>query len=312
MWLLGRLAALGTAGAPELLLRLLRWRGGGSRRSRWLAEQLVVEHQSWVTEYPEVVAGVVYCLLGQVEEHMARETKQEVEGLASREAVLAVALVREAPRAAATLGRELVRPLQQVARVSEVLQLWQDVLEQCLAPNLTLEALLRTSAPPQAPRPPPHPCRGGPAALPDPAGALRSAEQVRGVVPESAPGHPRVAVPEAGPGEVAGGRRLPDQRGAAERRDAAVGGGGRPADGLHQPGGHTKLALFCLSFDPSIDSIMTVEPAALLMKSTVKSHPHLLPSLLDFLLRLGPAFLPAAAAQVEASGTAAWRALVDR
>ena len=57
---------------------------------------------------------------------------------------------------------------------------------------------------------------------------------------------------------------------------------------------------------------MTVEPAALLMQSRVRSHPHLLPSLLDFLLRQAPAFLLGATAQVEASVTAAWRALVDR
>ena len=323
VWLLGRLAALGTAGAPELLLRLLRWCGGGSRRSMWLAEQLVVvveEHRSWVTEHPELVAGVVYCLLRQVEEHAARDTKQEVEGLArelaSREAVLAVALVREAPRAAATLGRELVRALQQVARVPEVLQLWQDVLEQCLAPDLTLEALMQTSAPPKllALRLTPvmeakllfltqqvpfgqqsrYEAWFQRAHLATPESQCLRPDLVRWLVGAV---HPTNEVLRSG----------------VTPRWAVV-GGLLMACTSQVASAHTKLALFFdwLSFDPSIDSIMTVEPAALLMQSTVRSHPHLLPSLLDFLLRLAPAFLPAAAAQVEASVTAAWRALVDR
>jgi len=52
----------------------------------------------------------------------------------------------------------------------------------------------------------------------------------------------------------------------------------------------TKLAIFYdwISFNPEKDNVMSLEPAALLMQNSVRSHPQILPTMLDFLLRLGP------------------------
>lgn len=91
----------------------------------------------------------------------------------------------------------------------------------------------------------------------------------------------------------------------------------------------TKLAIFYdwISFNPEKDNVMSLEPAALLMQNSVKSHPQvinmgfinrfmnssqILPTMLDFLLRFGPAFLPGAEATVTMSINAAWRLLLAK
>ena len=95
----------------------------------------------------------------------------------------------------------------------------------------------------------------------------------------------------------------------------------------------TKLALFYdwISFNPEKDNVMSLEPAALLMQNSVKSHPQviimglyyklvyeflkllqILPTMLDFLLRFGPAFLPGDEATVTKSVDAAWRLLLAK
>ena len=98
----------------------------------------------------------------------------------------------------------------------------------------------------------------------------------------------------------------------------------------------TKLAIFYdwISFNPDKDNVMSLEPAALLMQNSVRSHPQviimdkkywfvlckcicfirlqILPTMLDFLLRLGPAFFPDAAATVSKSIDAAWRLLLTK
>ena len=93
----------------------------------------------------------------------------------------------------------------------------------------------------------------------------------------------------------------------------------------------TKLAIFYdwVAFVPEKDSVMKLEPAALLMQNTVRSHAQvhthscsnwnalvllfrqILPNMLDFLLRLGPAFFEDAVPTVEKSIRSAWRLLLS-
>ena len=101
----------------------------------------------------------------------------------------------------------------------------------------------------------------------------------------------------------------------------------------------TKLALFYdwISFNPEKDNVMSLEPAALLMQNSVRTHPQvdiirgksvkhplyftvlygplllqILPTMLDFLLRVDPVFFPDAASTVSTSVNAAWRLLLAK
>ena len=70
---------------------------------------------------------------------------------------------------------------------------------------------------------------------------------------------------------------------------------------------NVKLALFFdwFFFSPDIDSIMNLEPAVLVMHHSIKQHPQVTATLLDFLARMVRNFLPSSSEHVLQSVTAA-------
>ena len=73
VWLVRELVQLGIVGVDEVVWNLLRHSASCStKRNLWLSEQLVrlvEEQRQWLLSHPQLLAGVVYCLVRLVEDH---------------------------------------------------------------------------------------------------------------------------------------------------------------------------------------------------------------------------------------------------
>ncbi|XP_075226448.1 integrator complex subunit 3 isoform X2 [Lycorma delicatula] len=140
LWLLRELVRNAVAGVETLAWNLMRLAAGGdiSARNIMLIESLLdiyQENRIWLEKYPLLLASVVYTYLRLIEDHGSV-------GLASlrqKEVVFTVSLLRDKFTECLIIGRDLVRLLQNVARIPEFEQLWQDILHnpKVLSPTFT-------------------------------------------------------------------------------------------------------------------------------------------------------------------------------
>ncbi|XP_014895047.1 integrator complex subunit 3 [Poecilia latipinna] len=306
VWLVRELVKSGVIGADGVIMTLLKQIAGGdiSAKNIWLAESvldILLEQKEWVLKSGMLIAMSVYTYLRLIVDHGTPNLLP----LRQKEVDFCISMLREKFMECLIIGRDLVRLLQNVARIPEMELLWRDLLHnpQVLSPQFTgiLQLLTaRTSRKFLA-------CRLTPdmeTKLLFMTSRVRFGQQKRyqdwfqrqylstaesqslrcdliryicGVV------HPS--------NEVLSSDILPRW---------AIIGWLLTTCTSNVAASNAKLALFYdwLFFNPEKDSIMNIEPAILVMHHSMKPHPAITATLLDFMCRIIPHFFPPLETQV--------------
>ncbi|KAM8884511.1 integrator complex subunit 3 isoform X1 [Synchiropus splendidus] len=306
MWLVKELVKGGVMGADSVVMTMLKQIAGGdiSQKNLWLAENVLdvlLEQKEWVSKSSMLVSMSVYTYLRLIVDHGTPTLLP----LRQKEVDFCISMLRDKFMDCAVIGRDLVRLLQNVARIPEMDLLWRDLLHhpQVLSPQFTgiLQLLTtRTSRKFLA-------CRLTPdmeTKLLFMTSRVRFGQQKRyqdwfqrqylstaesqtlrcdliryicGVV------HPS--------NEVLSSDILPRW---------AIIGWLLTTCTSNVAASNAKLALFYdwLFFNPEKDSIMNIEPAILVMHHSMKPHPAITATLLDFMCRIIPHFFPPLESQV--------------
>lgn len=306
VWLVRELVKTGVMGADGAVMTLLKQIAGGdvSSKNLWLAESvldILLEQKEWVLKSGMLIAMAVYTYLRLIVDHGAPNLLP----LRQKEVDFCISMLREKFMECLIIGRDLVRLLQNVARIPEMELLWRDLLHNPtqLSPQYTgiLQLLTaRTSRKFLA-------CRLTPdmeTKLLFMTSRVRFGQQKRyqdwfqrqylstaesqslrcdliryicGVV------HPS--------NEVLSSDILPRW---------AIIGWLLTTCTSNVAASNAKLALFYdwLFFNPEKDSIMNIEPAILVMHHSMKPHPAITATLLDFMCRIIPHFFPPLESQV--------------
>uniref|UniRef100_A0A8C6U1W7 Integrator complex subunit 3 n=1 Tax=Neogobius melanostomus TaxID=47308 RepID=A0A8C6U1W7_9GOBI len=278
--------------------------GDVSSKNLWLAESILdilLEQKEWVLKSGMLIAMAVYTYLRLIVDHGAPNLLP----LRQKEVDFCISMLRDKFMDCLIIGRDLVRLLQNVARIPEMELLWKDLLHNPtqLSPQYTgiLQLLTaRTSRKFLA-------CRLTPdmeTKLLFMTSRVRFGQQKRyqdwfqrqylstaesqslrcdliryicGVV------HPS--------NEVLSSDILPRW---------AIIGWLLTTCTSNVAASNAKLALFYdwLFFNPDKDSIMNIEPAILVMHHSMKPHPAITATLLDFMCRIIPHFFPPLESQV--------------
>ena len=82
----------------------------------------IIYLRSWLEKFPFLLASVVYTYLRVIEDHY------HYAQLRDKEVRLVVSLMRDRFADVVVIGRDLVRVLQQVAKIPEFATLWNDIL----------------------------------------------------------------------------------------------------------------------------------------------------------------------------------------
>lgn len=306
VWLVRELVKTAVMGADGVVMTLLKQIAGGdvSSKNLWLAESvldILLEQKEWVLKSGMLIAMAVYTYLRLIVDHGA----PNLLSLRQKEVDFCISMLREKFMECLIIGRDLVRLLQNVARIPEMELLWRDLLHNPtqLSPQYTgiLQLLTaRTSRKFLA-------CRLTPdmeTKLLFMTSRVRFGQQKRyqdwfqrqylstaesqslrcdliryicGVV------HPS--------NEVLSSDILPRW---------AIIGWLLTTCTSNVAASNAKLALFYdwLFFNPDKDSIMNIEPAILVMHHSMKPHPAITATLLDFMCRIIPHFFPPLETQV--------------
>lgn len=296
LWLSGELVKSSSPGVEGLCQALLRQISGGdnSPSNVWLAENvlgLLNSNRTWLEKNPILLATAVYTYLRLLEDHEAAPFKN----LRQMEIEFCSSLLREKFTDCIPIGRDLVRLLQNVSRIPEFTALWKDILHkpQSLCPQFTgISQLLytRTSRRFLA-------CRLHPEMenkilfltskvrfgqqkryqdwfqkqyLSSPESQTLRADLIRYIVGVVHPSN-EVLCSDIIPRWAIIGWLLTSCQTVVSTANA-------------------KLALFYdwLFYQPDKDNIMNIEPAILLMHHSIRSHPTITSTLLDFLCRIIP------------------------
>ncbi|XP_067832119.1 integrator complex subunit 3 [Heptranchias perlo] len=301
VWLVREIVKNAVLGADGVCMTLMKQIAGGdvTLKNIWLSEsvlEILVEQREWVLKSNMLIAMIIYTYLRLIVDHHGTP---QLQSLRQKEVDFCMILLREKFMDCTMIGRDLVRLLQNVARIPEFEKLWRDILHspQALSPQFTgvLQLLqTRTSRKFLA-------CRLTPdmeTKLLFMTSRVRFGQQKRyqdwfqrqylstpdsqslrcdliryicGVV------HPS--------NEVLSSDILPRW---------AIIGWLLTTCTSNVAASNAKLALFYdwLFFSPEKDSIMNIEPAILVMHHSMKPHPAITATLLDFICRIIPHFYP--------------------
>eukprot|EP00092_Neocalanus_flemingeri_P039033 GFUD01042492.1.p1 GENE.GFUD01042492.1~~GFUD01042492.1.p1 ORF type:complete len:1017 (-),score=289.29 GFUD01042492.1:159-2987(-) len=320
LWLVRELVRNGVPGADWVCWNVMRNIIGGntSNRNLWLADQMMniyTDSRAWLYTMPHLVSGVIYTYLRLLEDH-ARPSLKE---LKDKEVTFLTKLIRERFPDVLSIGRDFVRLLQTVSRIPEIEQVWQEILHSpsSLSPQFTgVEQLMRTRTPRKylVSR-----------ITPDMEKKLNflmqnvkfgfhtryeawfqrshlSSQESQSLRPDLV----RFIVSVIHPSnDLLQSDVMP--------RWAVI---GWILTTCTNPvaSSNVKLALFYdwIFFDLASDSIMNLEPAVLVMHHSMKPHPQITASLLDFLSRLVNNFLPSSSDQVLLCVTAAFQHVQEK
>ncbi|XP_069137872.1 integrator complex subunit 3-like [Argopecten irradians] len=298
IWLLRSLVKSSVNGTESVCLSLLRQIAGGdvSQKNIWLTENMLdvfTENRPWLDKFPSLIATVVYTYLRVIEDHNGPLFVT----LRQREVELCIGLLREKWTDCIHIGRDLVRLLQNVARISDFEKLWKDMVQNPSAIHAQFTGvqqlmLMRTSRKFLISR-----------LTPD-----METKLVFLVTKVKFGQHKRfqdwfqrqyLSTPESQslrcdliryicavfhpPNELICSDIIPRW---------AVIGWLLTTCTSNVAATNAKLALFYdwLFFDPEKDSIMNIEPAILVMFHSIRPHPAITATLLDFLCRIMPHF----------------------
>lgn len=307
LWLVKEMIRNAVTGVDNVCWNLMRYASGGDNAPKniYLVESLLdiyIENRSWLDKFPVLICMVVYTYLRLIEDHNV----PHLMSLRQKEVNFVIALIRERFTDVLTLGRDLVRLLQNVARIPEFSQLWQDILmnPKTLSPTFTnvLQLLhTRTSRRYLQSRLTPDMERK----------LVFLTSQVRF-------GHHKKYQEWFQRQYLA----TPESQSLRSDMIRFIVGVIHPTNELlcsdiiprwavigwllttctsNVAASNAKLALFYdwLFYDPEKDNIMNIEPAILVMHHSMRSHPAVTATLLDFLCRIIPNFYPPYADKVK-------------
>lgn len=140
LWLLREMIRNAVTNVDNLCWNLMRHAAGGdvSAKNITLIESLLdvfIEYRSWLDKFPVLIASVVYTYLRLIEDHNG----PYLANLRQKEVTFLISIIRERFIECLVIGRDLVRLLQNVARIPEFDQLWKDILTapKTLCPSFT-------------------------------------------------------------------------------------------------------------------------------------------------------------------------------
>ncbi|XP_013140527.1 PREDICTED: integrator complex subunit 3 homolog [Papilio polytes] len=300
LWLIKEMMRNSVTGVDNVCWNLMRYASGGdiTPKNIYLVESLLdiyIENKAWLEKFPVLICMVVYTYLRLIEDHNVPHLMT----LRQKEVNFVITLIREHFTDVLSLGRDLVRLLQNVARIPEFHQLWQDILTnpRSLCPNFTsvLQILnTRTSRRYLQSRITPDMERK----------LVFLTSQVRF-------GHHKKYQEWFQRQYLA----TPESQSLRSDMIRFIVGVIHPTNELlcsdiiprwavigwllttctsNVAASNAKLALFYdwLFYDPDKDNIMNIEPAILVMHHSMRSHPAVTATLLDFLCRIIPNYYP--------------------
>lgn len=320
IWLIKEMVKNSLTAVDSLCYHLLRQIAGGdvSTKNIWLTEALLdifIENRAWVEKFSVLVATIVYTYLRLIVDHIG----QKYATLRQREVEFCVSLLRERFSECMMIGRDLIRLLLNVARIPEFEKLWKDLysIPTSFSPNFTGIAQLLTMRTPRRflqSRLTPDmekkiafltsQVKFGQQKryqewfqkqyLSTPESQTLRCDLIRficGVI------HPS--------NEVLCSDIIPRW---------AVIGWLLTTCTSNVAASSAKLSLFYdwLFFDPEKDSIMNIEPAILVIYHSVRSHPVITATLLDFLCRIMPNFCLSLKAQVKQGIYTSFRQILEK
>ncbi|CAG9861044.1 unnamed protein product [Phyllotreta striolata] len=140
IWLLREMIKNAVTNVDTLVWNMMRHAAGGdvSPKNITLIESLLdvfIEYKNWLEKFPLLIASVVYTYLRLIEDHNA----PYLSTLRQKEVNFLISIMRDHFHECLVIGRDLVRLLQNVARIPEFEQLWKDMLltPKSLSPNFT-------------------------------------------------------------------------------------------------------------------------------------------------------------------------------
>ena len=138
LWLASQFVQSNVGGADAVCHALLKQAAGGdlSNSNVWLVESLLnlfSSNRLWLEKFSWLTAATVYSFLRLIEDHSAAAYKN----LRQREVNFCISILREKFADCMQIGRDLVRLLQNVAKIPEMKSLWKDLLHkpQSLSPQ---------------------------------------------------------------------------------------------------------------------------------------------------------------------------------
>ncbi|KAK7476126.1 hypothetical protein BaRGS_00032619, partial [Batillaria attramentaria] len=320
VWLTREMVKNAVAGVDNLCLGLLRQIIGGdiSPKNIWLAESMLdifLENRPWLDKLPQLVATVVYTYLRIIVDHGSSAFSM----LRQREVELCIALLREKWADCMQIGRDLLRLLQNVARIPEFEKLWRDIFLNPTALSPTFTGIMqlmqvRTSRRFLISRLTPDmevklvflisKVKFGQQKryqdwfqrqyLSTPESQSLRCDLIRYICAVFHPSNDLLCS-DIIPRWAVIGWLLTTCTSNVAASDA-------------------KLALFYdwLVFEPERDSIMNIEPAILVMFHSMRPHPAITATLLDFMCRIMNNFCPRQAAQVKHGVYTSLRTILDK
>lgn len=299
LWLLRELIKASVTNVDNLCISLLRHAAGGdtSPKNLFLIEALLEifqDNRPWLDKYPFLVASIVYTYLRLIEDH----TAPQLAALRQREVTFMVTLIREKINDCLVIGRDLVRLLQNVARITEFEALWKDMLNNPKSLSANFSGVLQL---------------------------LQTRTSRRFLQSRLTPDMERKLVFLTSQVRFGNHKRYQDwfQRQYLATPESQslrcdlirfIVGVIHPTNELlcsdiiprwavigwlfttctsTVAASNAKLALFYdwLFFEPEKDNIMNIEPAILVMHNSMRSHPAVTATLLDFLCRVSDLFI---------------------
>ncbi|KAH9500797.1 Integrator complex subunit 3 [Bulinus truncatus] len=320
LWLCRELVKMNAQGADSVCIGILRQIVGGdvSQRNIWLAEtmlELFLDHKAFLAKNISLLATVVYTYLRIIVDHGT----PNLANLRQKEVELCVNLLKTYWQECMQIGRDLIRLLQNVARIPEFDALWKDILlnPTALSPTFTgVSQLLqiRTSRKFLVGRLTPDmenkliflitKVRFGSQKryqdwfqrqyLSTPESQSLRCDLIRYICAVFHPSN-ELLCSDIIPRWAVIGWLLTTCTSNVAASDA-------------------KLALFYdwLFFDPERDSIMNIEPAVLVMFHSMRPHPAITATLLDFMCRIMNNFSPAHTPQIRNSIYTALRTILEK
>ncbi|KAG2462140.1 INT3 protein, partial [Polypterus senegalus] len=141
VWLVRELVKSTVIGADGVCMTLMKQIAGGdvSLKNIWLAENvldILVDQREWVLKSGMLIAMSVYTYLRLIVDHHGTPA---LLSLRQKEVDFCIGMLRERFMDCFIIGRDLVRLLQNVARIPEFELLWKDLLHnpQALSPQFT-------------------------------------------------------------------------------------------------------------------------------------------------------------------------------
>jgi len=320
IWLLKELMRANVNGTDNLIWNLMRQIAGGdvSPKNLWLAEsllELLTDQRVFLDKFPFVVASAVYTYLRLIEDHL--NPIHAV--LRQKEVNFCITMLREKFNDCMTIGRDLVRLLHNVARIPEFELVWKDILHNPKALSPSFTGLLQL---------------------------MQTRTSRRFLFLRLTPDMEKKIVFLTSSVRFGHQKRYQDwfQRqylSTAESQSLRcdlirfIVGVIHPSNEVlcseiiprwavlgwllttctHPvAAANAKMALFYdwLFYDAERDNIMNIEPAILVMYHSMRPHPAITATLLDFLCRIIPNFYPPMAAQVRQGILTSLRQILDK